>query len=63
MSTPTNLALLALLFFTSVLLAQEAPPPPNRGPGPGLPIDGFIWLGALAAIAYGAVKKNNNFKK
>ena len=59
--------LLGLLLFTCVLLAQDIEPPKpdpdDKGlPGFGVPIDGFVWLGGLVAIAYGAIKKYNNPK-
>ncbi len=60
MSTPAKLVLLALLLFSSVLFAQDTPPPAGTPPGEDLPIDGIVWLGGLVALAYGAVKKYNN---
>jgi len=53
--------ILVLLLFTCVAFAQGNPPPPN--PPAGLPIDSLLWLGGIAALAYGAIKKYNNPKK
>ena len=63
MSTPTKLVLLALLLFTGVLFGQGVQPPAPEGPTRGLPIDGLIWLGGLAALTYGVIKKYNSPKK
>jgi len=65
MTIAQKVLLLGLLLFTGVLLAQDVPPPdPNKGGVPGfpVPIDGFVWLGGLVALAYGAIKKYNNPK-
>lgn len=62
-STPTKLALLALLLYTGVLMAQGTEPPAPDGPPNGLPIDGLVWFGGIVALAYGAIKKLKNPKE
>lgn len=51
------LASILFVLISVVCVAQEFPPPPGPpSPGPGLPIDGGVLLGAVAALFYGVKK-------
>jgi len=50
------LASIVLVLISVVCVAQEFPPPPGPPPPPGLPIDGGVLLGAVAALFYGVKK-------
>jgi len=63
MNITRKMLIFGLLLFTSVTFARNTPPPPSPPPPNGLPIDGFLWLGGLVALGYGAIKKYNNPKK
>lgn len=63
MNITQKMLLLVLLLFCSVVFAQSTPPPPNPPPPNGLPVDGFVWLGGIVALAYGGIKKYKNSKK
>ena len=51
-----------LIFLNISILSAQAPPPPNDGDQPGVPIDGGASLLAAAGVAYG-VKKYRDFRK
>lgn len=45
-----------LFLLISFVCAAQIPPQPGTPPGPGLPIDGGVIVGAIFALCYGAKK-------
>ena len=53
---------IVFVFLNTACFAVQEVPPPGPPPGPGLPIDGGVFVGALFALFYGVKRiiKNNN---
>jgi len=57
-----TLFLSLLLLVGNVIAAQSITPPNPKPPGPGLPIDSFLWILGVVAIVFGmyALRKRSS---